>query len=340
MKILPSISKIQDQAKVMLRMDLDLPDGDNSRLVKSVDTIAELIAKDCKIIILGHLGRPSAPEEKYSLRPVYAELMALIDEKIGTPISSVFVEDIAKIETVDAAVDGAQIVFLENVRFFEGERNNDPGFLQYLSSLAEVYVQEAFAVAHRTSPSMMVGSILPCYFGNSFIKEYQALENIVENPKKPVVVILGGAKADKLDHIETLQYIADEILLVGTLPREVNFAKINQKVQIGILRADGMDIDQNTILKFSEIVKNAGTVIWAGSAGKWEDPECEMGTKSLLEAMANSGAFSVIAGGDTTSACRRFGYADKVGLISSGGGVMMEFLAKKCLPVVESARMI
>jgi phosphoglycerate kinase len=266
--------------------------------------------------------------------------MALVDEKIGAPVASVFVEEVENIEIIDAAVDSAQIVFLENIRFFEGEKNNDPAFLQYLASLAEVYVQEAFAVAHRTSPSMMVGSVLPCYFGNSFIKEYRALEEVVNNPKKPVVVVLGGAKADKLDHIETLQYIADRILLVGTLPREVNFAKINEKVIIGILRSDGMDIDDDTIAKFCEIVKSAGTVIWAGSAGKWEDPECEKGTKSLLEAMALSGAFSIIAGGDTTAACRRFGYGEKVGLISSGGGVMMEFLAKKCLPVVETARII
>jgi len=338
MKLLRSINEIENNTKVLLRMDLDLPDGDNSRLVKSIDSIEILIKKDCKIIILGHLGRPDGVDEKHSLRPVYAELMALVDEKIGTPVASVFVDDILNLESVDAAVDSSQIIFLENVRFYEGERYNDPAFLQYLANLAEVYVQEAFAVAHRTSPSMMVGSVLPCYFGISFIREYEALERIVENPKRPVVVVLGGAKADKLDHIDILQYVSDTILLVGTLPKEVNFSKINEKVVIGSLREDGLDIDETTILKFSEILKNAGTIIWAGSAGKWEDESASVGTKNLLEAMANSDAFSVIAGGDTTAACRKFGYAQKVGLISSGGGVMMEFLAKKSLPVVETAR--
>ncbi len=338
MKILRSINEINNHTKVLLRMDLDLPEGDNSRLIKSLDTIESLLLKECKIIIMGHLGRPEGVDTKHSLRPVYAELMGLVDEKMKTSVVSVFVSDALNLESIDSAIDSSQIVFLENMRFFEGERTNDPTFVQYLASLAEVYVQDAMAVAHRSSPSMMVGSVLPCYFGNSFIKEYESLEKIVENPKRPVVVVLGGAKVDKLDYIEILQYVADQILLVGVLPKEVNFAKISDRVLVGSLREDGMDIDDSTIEKFSKILTIAGTIIWAGSAGRWEEASSSVGTIKLLQAMTESGAFSIIAGGDTVAACRKFGFSEKVGLISSGGGAMMEFLAKKTLPAVDSAR--
>jgi phosphoglycerate kinase len=160
---------------------------------------------------------------------------------------------------------------------------------------------------------------------------------VIENPKKPMVVILGGAKIDKLDYLEDLQKIADCIILVGVLPKEVNLGILTPKVIVGSLTANGLDIDESTLNKISPILQTAETIIWAGSAGKWEEEENSMGTRALIQLVEQSGAQKIVAGGDTTAAIRRFGAMDKIDMICSGGGAMLEFLSKKALPAVEIA---
>jgi phosphoglycerate kinase len=207
----------------------------------------------------------------------------------------------------------------------------------YLATLAEVYVQDAFAMAHRSGGYMNVARLLPTYFGFDFIREYETMGAVIENPKKPMVVILGGAKIDKLDYLEDLQKIADCIILVGVLPKEVNLGILTPKVIVGSLTANGLDIDESTLNKISPILQTAETIIWAGSAGKWEEEENSMGTRALIQLVEQSGAQKIVAGGDTTAAIRRFGAMDKIDMICSGGGAMLEFLSKKALPAVEIA---
>ncbi len=342
MRQLRSVELVPLDSKVMLSMDLDLSmeDGvvaDNSRLVKSLPTIRKLLEKKCKIIVVGKLGRPDHWDEKYSLKPVYAELMSLINEQTEMEVSGRFVEEVLNLETVDLAIDAADVVCLENMKFFENKLEETFDLANYLATLAEVYVQDAFAMAHRSGGYMNVARLLPTYFGFDFIREYETMGAVIENPKKPMVVILGGAKIDKLDYLEDLQKIADCIILVGVLPKEVNLGILTPKVIVGSLTANGLDIDESTLNKISPILQTAETIIWAGSAGKWEEEENSMGTRALIQLVEQSGAQKIVAGGDTTAAIRRFGAMDKIDMICSGGGAMLEFLSKKALPAVEIA---
>lgn len=340
MKQLRSVEQIADSCRVMLSMDMDLPmkDGivvDNNRLIKSLPTIKFLLDKKCKVIIVGKLGRPVEKEEKYSLKPVYAELMSLIDEHMGTSIAGRFVEEALNVEIVDEAVDVSEIVCLENMKFFENEPKDGLDLTRYLATLAEVYVQDAFAMAHRTSSYLMVSTLLPVYFGFDFIKEYETIGSVIESPRRPVIVILGGAKIDKLDYLPGLQLVADLVVLVGVLPKEVNLGMLGPKVVVGSLTASGLDIDLSTLDKISPILKEAGTIIWAGSAGKWEEEMHSAGTKGLADLIGQSTAFRIVAGGDTVAALRKYNGLDKIDLVCSGGGAMLEFLCKKTLPMVE-----
>lgn len=336
MKQLRSVEQVAEGSRVILSLDMDLPmeNGiitDNSRLVKSIPTIKILLDKKCKIIVVGKLGRPVGLEEKYSLKPIYAELIALVDEFVGASVLGRFVEEVLNLEAVDMAVDASEIVCLENMKFFENESN----LSNYLATIAEIYVQDAFAMAHRSSPYLMTAKLLPVYFGLDFIREYETIGGIVEKPERPVVVILGGAKVDKLDYLSDLQLVADWIVLVGILPKEVNLGMLGPKVIVGSLIDSGLDIDLSTLDKISPIISEAKTIVWAGSAGKWEDEENSAGTKALVSLIGQSLAVKIVAGGDTTAALRRYGGLDKIDLICSGGGAMLEFLCKKSLPMVE-----
>lgn len=350
MKTLRDVSEIPGMVKVLLRMDLDVADEDNSRLVKSLNTIEVMLSKQCKVIIVGHKGRPAfaqgyglaSPEDrdKFSLKPVYADLMVLVEERMGT-VSGVFIEDLMSLERIDAAVDGNQIVFLENVRFWPGEVENDINLTKYLASLAEIYVQDAFATAHHMSASMNVGTLLPCYFGLSFVEEYKALEKMAIETPHPLVIVLGGVKKDKLDYLPNLLKLADNVLLVGMLPKLVEGVERmegKEKLIVADLRTDGLDIEEGSTSLMEQVISSAGGVIMAGSVGKWEEESSSMGTQRLLSAMANCLGSKIIAGGDTVAACRKFGTINKMDFISSGGGAMLHMLTKKTLPVVEMTK--
>ncbi len=335
MKHLRSVLEVEPGSRVVIRIDTDLPEGDTSRLKKSLPTIIHLLHKSCKVIVLGHLGRPEGYDEQLSLKSVYVELITLLEEQMGE-IQSVFLSDFSDSHAIDAALDTNELVMMENVRFNAGETTNDPVFSRVLARLGDVFVQDAFAVAHRESASMMLGKLLPCFFGIAFIEEYTALNQALENPLKPVVVILGGTKEDKLSYIEGLLQVADTLLLVGKMPLYAKQQGIgeNSKLLFAHLVEDGLDIDEGSVEKFADIVREAGTVVWAGSAGKWEDKNHETGTRKLCEALGEAKAYTIVAGGDTTAALRRFNMESKVGFVASGGGAMLYFLANKTLPVL------
>jgi len=212
---LRSVEEILPKTRVVLRMDLDVPITDDmieddSRLIKSLPTIKLLLEKDCKIAIIGHRGRPEGKDENLSLRPVYVELMMLLEPEGENLIESVFVEEVGDEEKLDLALAKNQIVFLENLRFWKGEENNDPEFLKDLTEVCQFYVDDAFAVAHRRAASIMLYKKLPGFYGLSFIEETNKIEKLINNPEKPLTVILGGAKEDKL------KYLDDLIKKVGT----------------------------------------------------------------------------------------------------------------------------
>lgn len=206
--------------RVFLRVDYNVPMNaelkivDDTRITATLPTINYLIKHNARVILCSHLGRPNGQvDPKLSLRPVLARLSKLLDK----PVS--FAEDIldkSTIEMVDKMNDG-DVLMLENIRFYKEEDENDEKFAKYLAGLADIYVLEAFATAHRKHASTYgVAKLLPSTVGFLVEQELLIFDKVLNNPDHPFVAILGGAKvADKLPVIENLLDKVDTILIGG-----------------------------------------------------------------------------------------------------------------------------
>lgn len=342
MKTLRSVNEIVNNINVVLRIDSDLPisEGvilDNSRLIKSLDTIKLLLERDCKIIILGHRGRPKTRGEEYSLKPIYLELMSLLESEDQNIVESVFLEEIDKNRLRESLAKN-QIIFLENVRFWDGEEECNFDFLEPIINLAEAFVNDAFAVAHRENASTMLHKKLSGYYGISFVSETEKILRVLENPSRPLTVVLGGAKKDKLEYLPRLMKIVDYVLIGGKLPKMMNglVGDIDkEKVMVAGLKEDGLDLSENDIKKFREKINESKTIIWAGAMGFYELRENRKGTEEVARSIAESKAYKIIAGGDTGASISHLELEDKIDLVASGGGVMLELLTTGRLPTFE-----
>ncbi len=332
---LRSVHEIIPQTKVVLRLDLDLPFDDNqhisddARLLKSLPTIQLLLEKKCQILIIGHRGRPQGVDENLTLRPVYLELMTLLEPSGENLVSNVFLPEL-DIDQIDQAFVNNQIVFLENLRFWPGEESNDPEFLAPLNQICQAYVNDAFAVAHRAHASITLWQHLPAFYGLSFIDEFEHLHKLVEAPSRPLTLVLGGAKEDKLKHLTELTRVCDRILIGGKLPHFVSLS--HPKITIATLVPEGLDIDSESITKFSELINSSKTIIWAGAMGLYENPNFQNGTEKIAQTIADTTAYKVIAGGDTAASVEKLNLKNKFNFICSGGGVLLEFLVNQNLP--------
>jgi len=330
---LKSVEEILPKTRVVLRLDLDLPFSgttilDNSRLIKSLPTIKLLLEKNCKLLIIGHRGRPSGIDEKQTLRPVYLELLSLLEPNEENLIESVFIPEI-NFDQIDQALAVNNIVFLENIRFWPYEEDNNVDFFLPLAAFCQAYVNDAITVSHRAHASITLWQKFPTFYGLSFIQEYLHL-NLLINPSRPFTLVLGGAKEDKLKHLDKFITLCDHILVGGKLP---NFLTLqNPKIFPATLTSDGFDISDESITKFSEIINCSKTVIWAGAMGFYEDLKYRNGTEKIATAIANTHAYKVIAGGDTSASVLNLNLKDKFDFISSGGGVLLEFLVDQNLP--------
>ena len=337
---LRSVNEVLPKTRVVLRMDLDVPIvddiiEDDSRLVKSIPTIKLLLEKECKLAIIGHRGRPEGKDEGLSLRSVYVELMMLLEPEGENMIESVFVEDVGDGEKLDLAMASNQIVFLENLRFWKGEMNNDPEFLKSLTDVCQFYVNDAFDVSHRKATSIMLFKKLPGFYGLSFIEEANKIEKLIDSPERPMTIILGGAKEDKLKYLADLEKIADKVLVGGKLPKFNNEKEDSNKIIWAKLREDGLDLSDDDINKFVEQINSSKTIIWAGAMGYFENDNSMKGTREIAVAVANSTAYKVVAGGDTGASLEKMGLKDKIDFVCSGGGVFLELLTKGKLPAWE-----
>jgi len=319
---LKSVEEIQANIRVILRMDLDVPEGDNSRLLKSVPIIRYLIEKGCHLAIIGHKGRPKGREERHSLRPVYLELMGILGD-----VDSIFLDDFE-------VITDKPLMFFENLRFWKGEETNNNNFMKNLIDTSQAFVNDAFAVAHRTHASIMLHTVLDTYYGFSFLEEAEKISKLLENPERPLTIVLGGAKEDKLSYLPELANIADKILIGGKLPKITNYELriTNEKIIWGKLSESGLDLSDETIKQFIELISSSKTLVWAGSMGFYEDASSRVGTEAIAQAIANTAAYKIIAGGDTSASIKNLGLKDKIDFICSGGGVLLEFLTKKTLP--------
>lgn len=312
---------------VILRMDLDVPEGDNSRLKKSVDTFNHLIKNGGRVAIVGHKGRPKGEgfEEEFSLRKVYADFMTMVN-----PVDSIFLENFEQITN-------NQVMFFENLRFWKGEEENDNSFMQNLIEKSDVFVNDAPAVAHRRHASVMLHEMMDTYYGYSFLKEIGQLGEIYNRISKPVLYILGGKKEDKLKNLSKFLKVADDIFIGGKLPQFMDkSAEIDSRVYVSELNNDGCDLSQKDIEKARELIDKAKTIIVVGAPGWFEKEEYKKGTEGVAKAlMENTKSIVIFAGGDTGSSFKQFGVEGNNIIQVSGGGATLEYLALGKLPAIK-----
>ena len=303
--------------KVLLRLDLDTnPNPDDLRIKSSFETLDYLKEKGAEIIILAHKGRPDGKvNESLSLKPFQP-----IFNKWGAIVH-------------------------ENLRFEKGEESNDPEYAKKLASLGDIYVNEAFGSSHRNHASIVgLPKLLPHAIGFRFEKEVENLSKVIENPKRPLLIIISGIKKDKLEMIEPLSVLADKVLVGGRLPEFLGDAALEsvrlqgdgKKVVVGNLNMDKEDITLNTIERFEKEILKAKTIVLAGVLGKYEDGGHKQGTEKVFRAVSESPAFKVAGGGDTLNVISQMNLGDKFNWISVGGGAMIEFITKKTLPGIEA----
>jgi phosphoglycerate kinase len=256
------------------------------------------------------------------------------------------------------------IFMLENLRFMPGEAANNPDFAGNLASLGDYYVNDAFAVAHRDNASVTaITKFLPSYAGFGLEAEITNLGKVMKKAKRPLVVILGGAKIDdKLGVIKFFRAKANWFLIGGALANTLLFLKgvkmgksiyeKNASRDIERLlhyknillpedfRTDDtaiLDIGPKTERAFEEKIKSARTIIWNGPLGVIERDAFAHGTTAIAKALGtNTKAFSVVGGGETVTALKKFGVDSEASFISTGGGAMLDFLAGKKLPGIEA----
>lgn len=210
-----------ESKKVLVRVDFNVPldeDGnvkDDERIIAVLPTINFLLKKNAKIILMSHLGRPKGKViEKLKMNEVAKKLSELLDKEV------IKLDDCIgeQVKEKTNAMKNQEIIMLENLRFHAEEEKNDEKFAKGLASLADVYIDDAFANSHRNHASMTtITKFLPSYAGFLFEREMTVLTRIIHNPKKPFIVIIGGAKPDKIDVIRNLLNIADKIIIGGVL---------------------------------------------------------------------------------------------------------------------------
>jgi len=342
--------------RVLVRVDADvdlrlekngLVVDEDFRLRSVLPTIHFLQDADVRqIILIGHLGRPKGrvvPE--LSLGPV----ADWFNQELGS-CQLLSLDDFTD-QTVEQSDN--QIILLENLRFYPGEEANDEEFSKRLAALADIYIDDAFAVAHRNHASMVgLPKFLPSFLGLRFEAEVKTLTWIKERAKRPIVFVLGGSKQGKLDYIPFLADWVDYLLVGGKLPLLMQKSKINppkagafrragsqsysSKVKTGHLIESGKDISSETVEQFKKIIAQAATVIWAGPMGVYEEKESQRGTFEIAQAIAKSKAFKVAGGGDTHRVLSWLDLWENFDFVSVGGGAMLQFLRDGTLPGIEA----
>lgn len=240
--------------KVLIRVDFNVPQDaeqkitDNNRIVESLPTIKKVLLDGGMPILMSHLGRPKGKVNlKYSLKPIAVELAKLIDVKIH------FAEDCIgePAETAVANAKMGEIVVLENLRFRDLEEANDQTFAEGLAKLADVYINDAFGAAHRAHASIdaVARMFRDRFAGALMIKEVEFLKNATENPKRPYLAIIGGAKiSGKIDVISHLMSKCDSIIIGGGMAFTF-FKAMGYEIGKSILEEDKIDVAKDVIVK-------------------------------------------------------------------------------------------
>merc|ERR1711904_394416 len=385
--------------RVFIRVDFNVPQDkkdpsvitNTQRIDAALPTIKEVLAKGAKSVVLAsHLGRPDGRvQEKFSMAPV----AKVLGEKIGKPVTLLNGASGPEVEAACADPAPGSVFLLENLRFNVEEEGKgkdadgnkvtaDPAkvtaFRASIRKLADIYVNDAFGTAHRAHSSMVGEGFATKAAGFLMLAELKAFAKVLDNPNKPVLAILGGAKvSDKIQLIKNMLDKVDKMIIGGGMA--FTFLKVLNNMEIGnslfdeegskivgeimdkakscgveiILPVDfvcsdkfgdggnikdatmstgvpagfmGLDCGPMSIAKNGEAVKASKTILWNGPMGVFEMAPFEGGTKSLMDdvvAATKSGATTVIGGGDTATACKKYKTEDKVTHCSTGGGASL-----------------
>lgn len=387
-----ALSDYQWQGKIaVLRADFNVPlDDDNAvtddtRIRASLATLRRLIQQGAAVVCLSHLGRPKEGEvnPNLSLKPIHQALLKLLNQsQQGQPSIPVSFKDTFPPQSEKPAA--GEIWLMENTRFNDGEKQNSPALAKRYADLGDIFVMDAFATAHRQEASTCaIANIMPSCGGLLLQSEILALTTALQNPAKPLVIVVGGAKiSTKLSTLKRLLPMCDTLIVGGGIAN--NFIKADSlhigasliepslieeakallhqhKTKIAaiddvIVMDNGdqtrtvspkdikpaeriFDVGEKTQKRNAAIIANAGTIIWSGPVGVFEKPPFAGGTKSLVQAIAASSAYSLAGGGDTLAAVAKFSIGDipsGISHLSTGGGAFLQFLEDRSLPALQA----
>ena len=378
--------------RALIRVDFNVPFNgdsisDNSRILAAIPTINYVLKNGGSCIVMSHLGRPKKREKKLSLVRIKQELEGVLG------LAVIFVEDCIGPEAKKASqgLMPGQVLLLENLRFYKEEVAGDEKFAEKLSSLADVYINDAYGTTHRAHAST---STIAKYFnekspGLLLEKEILSLKKVLESPKKPVTAIVGGAKvSSKISVIANMLKVIDNLIIGGGmaytfilnsggkigdsicepenlgdcelildqakknnvkifLPIDVvvskSFSNNDKQKEVEVQNIpdgwQGLDIGAKTRKKFSDVIKQSNTILWNGPMGVFEMSSFQNGTKAIANSVAEAtkkGSFSLVGGGDSVAAIKKFNLKDKISFISTGGGAMLESLEGKTLPGIKA----
>ncbi len=372
---------------VIVRVDFNVPHKgdtitDDNRIRAALPTINYLTENGAKVLLLSHLGKIKTDEDKAKNdMSIVAKRLA---ELTSAPVKFVNATRGPELEEAVKAQENGSIVLMQNTRYEKGETKNDPELGKYWASLGDAFVEDAFGSVHRAHASTVgiPSNMKEVAVGFLVEKELNVLGKALNDPQRPFVAILGGAKvSDKIGVIENLLKIADKVLIGGGM--SYTFAAANGgKIGTSLLEADkedlakefmekgkgklflpvdtviandfdnptdiktvpageipdgymGLDIGPATVAEFQKELAGAKTVFWNGPMGVFEKPEFAKGTEEICKTLAGlDGATTIIGGGDSASAAKNLGFADKFSHISTGGGASLEYMEGKELPGV------
>ena len=373
---------------VLMRVDFNVPleDGrvaDDTRIRAALPAIELLRERNARVVLCSHLGRPKGQDPATSLVPASDRLRELLGGGVYQAPDVIGPE----VRRGAARLEEGQVLVLENTRWESGETKNDPALAADLADLAELYVNDAFAASHRAHASTVgVPQYLPSAAGPLLEREVRTLSEVVEDPARPLVVVLGGAKvSDKIGLIDRFLDIADALLIGGAMcfsffraqGKSTGDSLVEEEgvelARKALLKADesscrlllpsdlvvadrfdagaerreiddvavepgwmGLDIGPRTCSDYPIEIAAAGTVFWNGPMGAFEMEPFAAGTRAVGEAVAGAPGVTIVGGGDSAAALSRFGLADQVTHLSTGGGAALELLEGKVLPGVEA----
>jgi phosphoglycerate kinase len=373
--------------RTLVRVDFNVPMDksgnvtDVTRLQAALPTIRAAVEKGAKTILLSHLGRPKGKRvPEMSLAPVAPRLSTLL----GKPVS--FVPDCVgeEAEKAVAAMKPGDVLLLENVRFHAEEEKNDEGFGKRLAALCDVYVNDAFATAHRGHASnvAILKFVRERAAGLLMKDEIAYFEKALVSPARPLIAVFGGAKiSGKIEAINNVLGKVDKILIGGAMAntffaalgygvgkslcememvetaRQVLSGAASRKVRlylpVDVVVADrldaasatrtvpaqeipegmmALDVGPASSLLFREALQDAKTIVWNGPMGAFETAPFAAGTLSIMRALAESDATTIVGGGDTDTALHKAGLFSRMSYVSTGGGAFLELLEGKRLP--------